>query len=254
MPLFIGWERGISERWSGKQTESFFFRDTVILSSSYSSSSVRLLWRHISYILMMNMKLQWSYKELWSQVAHNWQRDLPRWTARQIVILPANLTLSSERLMFLGKSHSTCCPVSSLQLARAYEWMTEWRKMGSSQLVRRREWEGCGWRIGQGLVQGCLFDWTSSHPTSGSFSPLSNASLPLWCLWQRNSNYLEAADTSLANNRAECHSVSATLKSPQVPSPRTKTVTFDNRTQAWGIRWFVSAIFFTLIFLDFRTN
>ncbi len=30
MPLFIGWERGTSESHSGKQTESFFFRDRVI--------------------------------------------------------------------------------------------------------------------------------------------------------------------------------------------------------------------------------
>ena len=30
VPLFIGWEKGISERRSGKQMESFFFKDKVI--------------------------------------------------------------------------------------------------------------------------------------------------------------------------------------------------------------------------------
>ncbi len=144
VPLFIGWERGISERRSGKQTESFFFRDTVILSSSYSSSSVRLLWRGISYILMMNMTLQRSYMEVWSQVAQDWQRDLPRQTARQIVILHANLTLSSERLMFLGKSHSTCCPCQ-FPTAGTGTWMDDRVKETGIQSAGKMERVGRMW-------------------------------------------------------------------------------------------------------------
>lgn len=142
-----------------KTNGKFLFREPFS-SSSYSSSSFSLLRRGISYILMMSMNL---FVELRGGLrpsgAVDWQRDWPRQTARQIVILPANLTLSFERLRFLGKSHSACCPVSSSQLARAYGWMTEWGKMGSNELVRQWEWEGCGWRSGYGLLHGWLCDW-----------------------------------------------------------------------------------------------
>lgn len=93
--------------------ESFFLE--TYFYSSYLSSSFRLLWKRISYIFMMNMNLLRSHM-IWSQVAWDWQRDWTKRTARQTVILPTDLTLSFERLMFLGKSHSACCPVSS------YSW------------------------------------------------------------------------------------------------------------------------------------
>lgn len=81
-------------------------------------------------------------------MTQDWQEDWPRRTARQIVILPTDLTLSFERLMFLGKSHFACCPVSSLQLAQSCGWMTDWRKTrGSRELIGQREREGCGRRL-----------------------------------------------------------------------------------------------------------
>lgn len=135
---------------------------------------------------MMNLNLQWSYMEVWSQVVQDWQRDWLRGKARQIVILPTKLTLSSERLRFLGKSQSACCPVSPLHLAWVCGQMTEWGKMGSTQLVRQREWEACDWRLG------CLCDRSLSSPTSGSLWLPLITSLCLLCLRHRNSNPVKA--------------------------------------------------------------
>lgn len=136
------------EKWAEKQTESFFFCGAVIfiliLFIFFFQSTVE------SHLIYLNDEYEFVVV-VWSQVAHEWRQDWPRRTARQIVILPANLTLSSERLMFLGKSHSTCCPVSSLQLAWAYGWMTEQRKMGSSELIRKGE--GMMWVQEYELIQ-----------------------------------------------------------------------------------------------------
>lgn len=186
--------------------------------------------------------------EVWSQVAQDWQQDWPRRTARQIVILPANLTLSSERLRFLGKSHSACCPVSSLLLAWAYGWMTEWGKMGSSQLVRQREWEECGRRRGWDLVLSHLWFFLTSSNFPSMFT--AHTQQP------RESS----SDTSLASDITECHYVSATLKSPQVSGSKTqKSFSIWQQDASVGKQgclrkclffWFCSA----LISLDFRTN
>lgn len=135
--------------------------------------------------------------EDWSQVVQDWQRDWLREKARQIVILPAKLTLSSERLKFLGKSQSACCPVSPLRLARVCGQMTEWGKMVSSQLVRQREWEACDWRLG------CLCDWSLSSPTSGSLWLHLMTSLCLLCLRHRNSNPVKADQTFFWQTRSQ---------------------------------------------------
>lgn len=132
------WERnGVENKWKVSASDFYFYSPNL-------SSSLRLPLSSISYISMMNMNFLWS-RMVWGQVAEDWQRDWPRLTARQIVILPTNLTLSSGRLMFLGKSHSACCPVISLQLAEPCGWMTGWGKTGSCELIRRRKWWGCGW-------------------------------------------------------------------------------------------------------------
>lgn len=138
---------------NGVENKMESFSQKVISYSSYLSSSFRLLWKRISYIFMMNINLPQSHMTR-SQVAWDWQRDWSERTARQTVILPTDLTLSFERLMFLGKSHSACCPVSSLQLAPACGQSEG--KMGYKELMRQREWEGCGWRCEWGLACRCL--------------------------------------------------------------------------------------------------
>lgn len=47
MPLFIGWERGISERRSGKQTESFRVIFILILFIFFSPTAAE---RHLIYL------------------------------------------------------------------------------------------------------------------------------------------------------------------------------------------------------------
>lgn len=147
---------GKGKKWESewKQMERYSLQRVIFICTPFIFFS-QTAWRDSLHILTMYLNLQWSYT--WSQVVQDWQRDWLREKARQIVILPTKLTLSSERLRFLGKSQSACCPVSPLPLAQVCGQMTEWGKMESSHLVQR-EREACDWSLG------CLCDCHYLHP------------------------------------------------------------------------------------------
>lgn len=200
---------------------------------------------------MMNMNLLRS-DMIWSQVAWDWQRDWTKRTARQTVILPTDLTLSFERLMFLGKSHSACCPVSS------YSWHRPGDGARENGIQRADQTK----RVGRMWVK----VWIKL-----SLQVSLRVEIILIHLWifLMFSNCISFPPTTLTQHAqtlpwhtaaSGCQSLSATLKSPQVSvSKDLKKGTSDNKMHAWwNMVAVVSAFFFrsyfTLIFLDFRTN
>ena len=186
--------------------------------------------RHLIYL---DDEYEWWWSHMvWSQVAENWQRDWPRETARQIVIVPTNLTLSSERLRFLGKSLSACCPVSSSQLAQVCGWVTEWGPICWSGKVR---W-GCV------LMNECGF-YPELFLLSVVFIHLLIFFLT-FSIWifscQRHSKPLKPLKNLPGKKTVpKSHSLSATVESPKVPESD------DGESACWvgfALHWFLSSL------------
>lgn len=186
---------------------------------------------------MMNMNLLRSHM-IWSQVAWDWQRDWTKRTARQTVILPTDLTLSFERLMFLGKSHSACCPVSS------YSWHRPGDGARENGIQRADQTK----RVGRMWVK----VWIKL-----SLQVSLRVEIILIHLWifLMFSNCISFPPTTLTQHAqtlpwhtaaSGCQSLSATLKSPQVSvSKDLKKGTSDNKMHAWWNMVAVVSAFFS---------